>query len=54
MGRRHQELSPQKTKESTINDHAENRSPHHPPDAFGYTDLLWRVDDIEFLRYSSS
>ena len=49
VGRRHQELSPQKWRESTVNEHAAYHSAQRPPDAFGYADLLWRVGGSAFL-----
>ena len=54
IGLRHHELSPQKRGESTVNRHSADHSAQLPPDAFGYTDLLWRVDRSEFLSYAVS
>ena len=52
LGRRHHELSPQKWRKSTVNEHAANHSAQRPPDAVGHTDLLWRVRGSELLRDS--
>ena len=52
--RRHHELSPQERRESAVNEHPVNHSAQRPPDAFGYTDLMWCVGGSEFLSYAYS
>ena len=54
IGRCHHELSPQKRRELTGTEHAADHSAQRPPDAFGYTGLLWCVGGSELLSYVCS